>query len=216
MNRSLVGPLVALTLLTQIGLGWAPSADRFTWAMENLPVWIGLGLLFTFRSRFALSNLCLGLLGLHGVILAFGGHYTYAKVPLGDWAADFFHLARNPYDRLGHFAQGFVPAILIRELLLRKSPLRRGRLLSVICLTGCMAFSAFYEFIEWWTALLTWEAAQDFLGTQGDPWDTQWDMFMATVGASFALLTVSSAHDRSLQALGSRSASSPNISPSEP
>ena len=201
MKRSLALPVAAVALLAQITLGWAPSADRFTWAMENFPVWIGLGLLFAFRSKFQLSNLCLVLLGIHSVVLAVGGHYTYAKVPIGDWAAHCFHLSRNPYDRLGHLAQGFVPAIFVRELLLRKSPLQHGKLLAFFCITTSMAFSAFYEFIEWWTALLTGESAQDFLGTQGDPWDTQWDMFMATLGACLALLMLSNAHDRSLQNL---------------
>lgn len=209
MERSIALPVALVTLAVQIGLGWHPQADRFTWAMENVPVWIGIALLFKYRNQFPLSNLCIALLGVHGLILAVGGHYTYAKVPLGDWAASAFHLARNPYDRLGHLAQGFIPAILVRELVLRTSPVGKGKLLAFICVTTCMAFSAFYEFIEWWTALATGEAAEDFLGTQGDPWDTQWDMFMATLGASIALLTLSRAHDRSLAQLTTRAPQNP-------
>jgi putative membrane protein len=198
MDRSIALPVAIATLAVQIALGWHPVADRFTWAMENLPVWAGLTLLFKYRNQFPLSNVCIALLGVHGLILAVGGHYTYAKVPLGDWLAETFHLARNPYDRLGHLAQGFIPAILVRELVLRTSPVRKGKLLAFICITTCMAFSAFYEFIEWWTALATGEAAEDFLGTQGDPWDTQWDMFMATIGASLSLSALSRTHDQSM------------------
>jgi putative membrane protein len=203
MERSIAIPVALATLAVQIGLGWHPKADRFTWAMENLPVWIGLVLLLRYHKRFPISNLCITLLGIHALILALGGHYTYAKVPLGDWAVEAFHLARNPYDRLGHFAQGFVPSILVRELLLRRSPVGNGKLLTFVCITTSMAFSSSYEFIEWWTALATGDAAEDFLGTQGDPWDTQWDMFMATLGASIALFTLSNAHDRSLTKLSS-------------
>ena len=211
MARSIAVPAGLATLSAQIALGWSPAADRFTWAMENVPVWIGVVLLFAYRDRFPLSNLCIALLTLHGLILAVGGHYTYARVPLGEWVAESFHLARNPYDRLGHLAQGFIPAILVRELILRNSSVVRGKLLAWICVTTCMAFSAFYELIEWWTALAAGEGAEDFLGTQGDPWDTQSDMFMATLGASLALLTLSRAHDRSLQQLPTiRASSSPS------
>ena len=212
MDRSIALPVATATLAAQLVLGWHPAADRFTWAMENLPVWVGLALLVRFHKRFPLSNLCLALLAIHALILAVGGHYTYAKVPLGDWAADILHLTRNPYDRLGHFAQGFVPAILTRELLLRLSPIKKGKLLAFVCLTTCLAFSACYEFIEWGTALATGEAAEDFLGTQGDPWDTQWDMFMATIGASVSLLTLSHAHDQSLTSLLSRTTQTHTVS----
>ena len=127
-----------------------------------------------------------------------GGHYTYAEVPLGFWVRDAFGLARNHYDRLGHFAQGFVPAILTREILLRRTPLPRGRWLFFLVTCVCLALSACYEFVEWWTALLTGEAATAFLGTQGDPWDTQWDMFFALVGAITAQLALARRHDREL------------------
>jgi len=138
------------------------------------------------------------LLAVHAIILAVGGHYTYARVPLGFWVQEALGLARNHYDRLGHFAQGFVPAILAREILLRTSPLRPGKWLFVIVVAICLAFSACYEFIEWWSALLGGEAATDFLGTQGDVWDTQWDMFLAFIGAVVAQVTLARAHDRHL------------------
>ncbi len=184
-----------------IALGIAPRADRMTWAMENAPVWIGLIAWLWTRKDFQLSRLCLVLFTLHAVILMVGGHYTYAKVPLGDWVKDWFGLARNHYDRLGHFAQGFIPAIFVRELLLRVAKLPRSRWIPVLVVSVCLAFSAFYEFIEWWTALLTGDKATDFLGTQGDPWDTQWDMFLAFSGAIVAQLALSKLHDRSMQAV---------------
>ncbi len=191
--------LVALVLAVQIVLGFSPQADRLTWALENAPVWVGLVVLSFTHRRFPLSALCLHLLAVHALILALGGHYTYAKVPLGDWVRDAFGLARNHYDRLGHFAQGFIPAILVRELLLRRTPLPRGGWLNFLVLSVCLAFSASYELFEWWTAVLTGEAASDFLGTQGDPWDTQWDMFLAVFGATCSLLFLRRAHDASLQ-----------------
>lgn len=133
--------------------------------------------------------------------LMVGGHYTYAKVPPGFWVQDAFGLARNHYDRLGHFAQGFVPAMLAREVLLRRSPLERGKWLALLVVCVCLAFSATYELIEWLAALLGGSAADAFLGTQGDVWDTQWDMFMAGVGAVSALLLLSRVHDRQLARL---------------
>lgn len=178
-----------------------PVADRFTWLMENFPVLLAWPILFATRRSFPLSLLCCRLLLVHAIILMVGGFYTYAEVPLGFWVRDALGLARNHYDRLGHFAQGFVPAILIREYLLRRSPLRPGFLLSVLVVACCLAFSAFYEFIEWWTALLTGEGATAFLGTQGDVWDTQWDMFLALIGAITAQATLSRVHDRQLDRL---------------
>lgn len=161
-------------------------------------------ILWRTHRTFPLSNLCLGLLAAHSVILAVGGHYTYAKVPLGDWVRDWFGLGRNHYDRLGHFAQGFVPAILAREILVRKARLPRNGWLAFLVICVCVAFSACYEFVEWWTALLTGGAATEFLGTQGDPWDTQWDMFCAFVGAIAAVALLSPAHDRSLARVATR------------
>jgi putative membrane protein len=195
---------VALVALLEIGLGVAPRADRMTWAMENAPVWIGIGVWLWVRKRFQLSRLCVGLFTVHAVILMVGGYYTYARVPLGDWFRDWLGLARNHYDRVGHFAQGFIPAIFVRELLLRGARLPRSRWIPVLTVSVCLAFSAFYEFIEWWTALLTGDAATDFLGTQGDPWDTQWDMFLAFIGATFAMLVLPGLHDRSMRSVEGR------------
>ena len=193
--------LLGAVLLLEILLGISPRADRMTWALENAPVWIGLTVIVLTHKKFPLSELCLTLLSVHAVILMVGGYYTYAKVPLGDWVRDAFGLARNHYDRLGHFAQGFIPAILVRELLLRKAKLAKTLWLPFLTVSVCLAFSAFYEFIEWWTALATGDKATDFLGTQGDVWDTQWDMFLAFVGATIASLTLSQLHDRSLNKL---------------
>lgn len=191
--------LIAVVVAAQITLGIAPKADRMTWALENVPVWAGLVVLSFTHRRFPLSSLCLHLFAVHSLILALGGHYTYAKVPPGDWVRDAFGLARNHYDRLGHFAQGFIPAIFVRELLLRKTPLQRGGWLNFLVVCVCLAFSASYEFFEWWTAALTGEAASDFLGTQGDPWDTQWDMFLAMIGAICSVACLSRWHDASLK-----------------
>lgn len=149
-------------------------------------------------SRFPLTPLVYRLLFLHALILLLGAHYTYAQVPIGSWVQDLLELRRNHYDRLGHFAQGFIPAILTREILLRWSPLRPGKWLSFLVLCVCLAFSACYELIEWWVALIGGISADSFLGTQGDIWDTQWDMFLALLGAITAQLTLSRQHDREL------------------
>jgi putative membrane protein len=166
--------------------------------LENFPVWFGLVLLPLTDRRFPLSRLCLVLLAIHAVILMVGGFYTYAKVPLGDWAKEWFGFQRNHYDRLGHVAQGFIPAIFVRELLIRSARLRRAFWLPVLVVACCLAFSAVYELIEWWAALATGEAATDFLGTQGDIWDTQSDMFCALIGSIAALALLSRAHDTSM------------------
>ncbi len=194
--------LLGVVLLLEVLLGIRPEADRLTWALENAPVWIGLvACVWTYRS-FPLTRLCYLLLSFHAVILMIGGYYTYAKVPLFDWIRDSFHLSRNHYDRVGHFAQGFFPAILVRELLLRTSTLRPGKWLFFLCVCVCLAFSAFYEIIEWRVAVMSGEEASTaFLATQGDVWDTQWDMFLAVVGAITSLLVLSKAHDRSLARL---------------
>jgi putative membrane protein len=193
--------LRAVTTIWILGLlasGIAPH-DRLTWFMEVLPVLIAAPLLIATRASFPLTSLAYVLICIHGLILILGGAYTYARVPPGLWVQDWLGLARNPYDRLGHLAQGFVPAIIARELLLRVFQIGRGKFLFFIVVCICLAISAFYELIEWWSAVLLGQGAQDFLGTQGDVWDTQWDMFLALVGAVLALLLLSRVHDRQLR-----------------
>ena len=180
---------------------WINPHDRFTWWLESLPAIVGVVLLLGFQKKFPLSTMLLVLVWLQSVVLVVGGHYTYAEVPLGEWAKGWFGWQRNNYDKLGHFAQGFVPAILTREILLRTSPLRGSRWLGFLVVCVCLAFSAFYELAEWFTAIMTGEAADAFLGTQGDPWDTQTDMLMALIGATVAMLFMRGVHDRSLEKL---------------
>jgi putative membrane protein len=172
--------------------------DPLTWILEIFPVAIVLPLLYLTAKRFPLTPLLYALIGVHCLILIVGAHYTYARVPLGFWVQDAFDLGRNHYDRLGHFAQGFVPAIAVREILIRTSPVKAGGWLAFLTVATCLAISATYEFVEWWTALAAGVAADQFLATQGDIWDTQWDMFMALCGASVALLLLSRVHDRAL------------------
>lgn len=198
-------------------LAWSAVGphDRLTWWLEVAPVLLGVPLIVACQRRFPLSTLLLVLVWLHSVVLIVGGHYTYALVPAGEWAREWFGWTRNNYDKLGHFAQGFVPAILTREILLRTSPLReRGdgrpsRWLGFLVVSVCLAFSAFYELIEWGVAELSGEAAESFLGTQGYVWDTQSDMGWALGGALAALALLSRVHDRSMAGLthgnGSRS-----------
>jgi len=175
--------------------------DTTTWLLEVLPVLIGIPILIATYRRFPLTPLLYRLLFIHALILMLGGHYTYARVPLGFWVQDLFELSRNHYDRLGHFAQGFIPAILAREILLRTSPLTSGKWLFFLVVCVCLAFSAFYELIEWWSAVIGGEAAEAFLGTQGDIWDTQWDMFLALVGSITAQLLLATRHDMGLKRL---------------
>jgi putative membrane protein len=189
---------VGAALLVLSGL--APK-DRYTWILEVAPAIVAAVILVATYRRFPLTPLAYRLIFLHACILMVGGHYTYAEVPLGFWVRDLLGLARNHYDRLGHFAQGFVPAIVAREILLRKTPLKSRGWVFFLVMCICLAISAFYEFVEWWTALASGEAATAFLGTQGDVWDTQWDMFLCLVGALTALLTLSRVHDRQLARL---------------
>lgn len=195
---------VSLLLITGLILLWSGIGplERLTWWLEVAPVLIGALLLAYTYSSFRLSPLLYRLLFIHAVILMVGGHYTYARVPAGFWLQDLFDLSRNHYDRLGHLAQGFVPAILAREILIRKSPLEPGKWLFFVVVCVCLAFSAFYEMIEWWAAvLLGGQSVESFLGTQGDVWDTQWDMFLALIGAICAQLLLARTHDHSLRRL---------------
>ena len=200
--------LVAITIAALVYSAIAPH-DRMTWAMEVSWVVIALPVLIATYGRFPLTPLLYRLLFVHALILILGGYYTYALVPLGFWFADLFDLTRNHYDRLGHLAQGFVPAILAREILVRCSPLAGSRWIPVVVVSMCLAFSAFFELIEWWSALILGAGADAFLATQGDPWDTQSDMFSALVGAVAALLLLSRFHDRQLRALPARVEGSP-------
>jgi putative membrane protein len=188
---------LALTLLVLIWSGIGPK-DRFTWFLEVAPVLIALPILILSRRAFPLTSLAYGLLALHGVILMIGGHYTYAEMPLFNWLRDTYDLSRNHYDRLGHIMQGFVPAIVTREILLRTSPLKPGKWLFFLTTTVCLAISAFYEMIEWWVAVGSGDEAVAFLATQGDVWDTQWDMFLALCGALSSQLLLGRRHDRQL------------------
>lgn len=189
--------LLAIFIVVLLWSGIGPK-DRFTWVLEVAPAVLGAIVLVVAYPRFRFTTLVYALILLHACILCLGGHYTYAEVPLGFLVQDALGLARNHYDRLGHFAQGFVPAMIARELLLRTSPLRPGKWLSAIVVSTCLAVSAGYELIEWAVAVATGEAADAFLGTQGDVWDTQWDMFLALIGAVTALLVFSRIHNRLL------------------
>jgi putative membrane protein len=193
------GALWALTVLALV-VSLLRTEDRFTWFMETVPAMLGLALMWATRASFPLTRLLYWLIFVHSLVLILGGTYTYAKVPLGEWMKEAFGFTRNHYDRIGHFMQGFAPAILAREILVRRSPLAGSRWLGVLVFCVCLAFSAFYELIEWWAALAVGAGAEAFLGTQGDPWDTQTDMFLAAIGAIAALVLLARAHDRQLGA----------------
>jgi putative membrane protein len=180
--------------------------DRLTWLMEVAPVLIAAPLLILTHRRYPLTPLLYALIFVHALVLILGGAYTYARVPLGFWVQDLLALERNPYDRIGHFMQGFVPAMVAREILLRGAFVSGRRMSAFLCICVALAVSAVYELIEWAAALVMGQGAEEFLGTQGDPWDTQADMFLALVGATTALLFLASAHDRQLKNLNSRAA----------
>jgi putative membrane protein len=201
-NRALVA-LLAGVVVVFVWSGWSPK-DRLTWVLEVFPVVVAVPLLLATRRRFPLTTLVYCLIAVHATILMVGGRYTYAEVPLGDWIRDVFHLARNHYDRLGHFAQGLVPALVAREILLRKTPLRRGGWLFFLVTSVCLAISAVYELVEWIAAAATGSAADAFLGTQGDPWDTQKDMLFAGIGAIVGQLTLAKTQDRQFEDLARR------------
>jgi putative membrane protein len=195
-------PLVLLIVgIIALGISGIDPYDRFTWLLEIAPILIGVPILAATYSRFRLTPLTYRLILIHALILMIGGHYTYARVPVGFWVQNLLDLSRNHYDRLGHLAQGFIPAILVREILIRKTPLKSGDWLFFLVTCVCLAFSACYEFIEWWTSLAEGQAANDFLGTQGDVWDTQWDMLMALIGAITGQLLLSRMHDRQMSQL---------------
>jgi putative membrane protein len=197
---ALLAALAALVLAALAVSGLRPY-DRLTWLMEVAPVLIALPLLAATRRRYPLTTLLYVLVFLHALVLITGGAYSYARVPLGFWLQEAFGLARNPYDKIGHFMQGFVPAIAAREILLRGDFVRRGRMLAFLVLCVVLAISAAYELIEWAAALALGQGADEFLGTQGDPWDTQSDMFLALIGGSTALLALPALHDRQLARL---------------
>lgn len=172
--------------------------DRATWWLEVAPVLIALPILVATHQRYPLTGLLYFLIAVHALVLIYGGAYTYARVPLGFWLQEALGFERNPYDRIGHFMQGFVPAMIAREILVRGGFINGRRMLAFVCVCIALAVSAFYELIEWWAALLFGQGAHEFLGTQGDPWDTQADMFLALLGAATALAMLSGIHDRQL------------------
>ncbi len=196
-------PLILLAVFAVVSLGSVidPPAGRLNWLLELAPAIAGAGvLIFTF-GKFPMSSLIYWGVFLHALILLYGGHYTYAETPLGNWAKEAFDLSRNHYDRLGHLAQGFFPALIIREVLLRKTPLRRGGWLVFLVLSVVLAIAAFWELLEWWvTLVVAGDVGTAFLGSQGDIWDAQWDMLLALIGGALSLTALSKAHDRSMRA----------------
>jgi len=197
-SRLHVGLLVA-TLAALAVSGWRPY-DRVTWLLEVAPVLIALPILTGTRRNYPLTTLLYVLVFAHALVLILGGAYTYARVPVGTWVQHAFDLSRNPYDKLGHFMQGFVPAIIAREILVRGGFVRGRCMVGFVCICIALAISAVYELVEWWAALALGQGAEEFLGTQGDVWDTQSDMFLALIGAGVALLALSAVHDRQLEA----------------
>jgi putative membrane protein len=195
--------LLGTTIAVVLWSGWHPY-DRFTWWLEASPGLAGIVVLLATYRRFRFTRLVYTLIALHVCVLCVGGHYTYARVPLFDWLRPIFAWQRNNYDRLGHFMQGLVPAMIAREIIIRLQVLKRQNWLPFVVVSICLAISAFYELIEWWTALLSGSAANDFLGSQGDVWDTQSDMCVALIGAISALLLLSALHNRALRNLEQR------------
>ncbi len=199
-ERTLQATLLAIVVIALIASGIAPY-ERLTWFMEVAPVLIALPLMIATRRNYPLTLLLTVLIAIHALVLIGGGAYTYARVPLGFWLQDILGTLRNPYDKIGHFMQGFVPAMVAREILLRGDFVRGRRMVGFLCVCVAMAISACYELIEWGAAVALGQGADEFLGTQGDVWDTQSDMFMALIGASAALLLLARWHDRQLAAL---------------
>lgn len=199
-DTRLLALLSLMVLLALVASGITPY-DRATWLLEVSPVLIAAPLLVLSYRRFTLTRMLYILIAFHALVLILGGTYTYARVPAGFWVQELFDLQRNPYDKLGHFMQGLVPALLAREILLRLGFLTRGAMLGFLSLCVALAFSAFYEMLEWWVALIAGQGAEDFLGTQGDPWDTQSDMLMALIGAFVSVACLARRHDRQITAL---------------
>lgn len=193
--------LLLIALLIVLTWSVINPKDLFTWFLEVLPVLIGGAVLIYLYPKFKFSNLVYSLILVHGTILIIGGHYTYAEMPFFNWIRDTFGLSRNYYDRLGHFAQGFIPAIIAREILIRNKVISQKKYLSFIVICICLAISASYELIEFGVAKLTGDSAEAFLGTQGDIWDTQWDMLMALIGSIASLSLLSNYHDKKLNQL---------------
>jgi putative membrane protein len=192
--------LLAAVVVVIIWSAWNPH-DRFTWWLEVTPGLVGLMILIATYRRFRFTTLCYTLIALHICVLCVGGHYTYARVPLFEWLRPIFAWQRNNYDRLGHLMQGLVPAIIAREIFLRLRIVARTNWIPFLVISVCLGISAFYELIEWWTALASGAAADDFLGSQGDVWDTQSDMFLALIGAVSALVLLSALHNRAIHKL---------------
>jgi putative membrane protein len=195
-ERSLIIAMLALLLI--MALTAIHPYDRTTWFMEVAPIFIALPVMAATYRHFPLTTLLYALIFIHALVLIAGGSYTYARVPLGFWIEHAFSLSRNPYDKIGHFMQGFVPFLVTREILLRGGYLTSRRMTAFLSVCVAMAISAWYELIEWWSALAMGQGADEFLGTQGDPWDTQSDMFFAFIGATTALVIMSRLHDRQM------------------
>lgn len=201
VELGLLGAVLAILLVS----GVAPKAGHQSWLLETAPGIAGVAVLIAVFRRFPMSRWVYAGVVIHMLILAYGGYYTYALTPLGDWAKEAFGLARNHYDRVGHLALGFFPAFIVREVLLRVTPLRRGGWLVFLVLSVVLAIGAFWELLEWWWVVVAGpEAGESFLGSQGDVWDAQWDMFLALVGSAIGLALFSRAHDRSMDALVAR------------
>lgn len=200
-NALIASVLILITILTLSG---HHPYDRLTWLMEVAPVMIALPLMAATYKKFPLTTLLYALIFVHALILIGGGAYTYARVPLGFWLQDMLGTVRNPYDKIGHFAQGFVPFLVAREILWCGGYVTGRRMLAFLSVCVVMTVSSFYELVEWWAALAMGQGADEFLGTQGDEWDTQADMFFALVGAVAAMLMLSRLHDRQMERFANR------------
>lgn len=201
MHRRAILLVAAASLVLLLGISGLRPHDCLTWVLEVFPIIVVLPVLFLTYRRFPLTTLLYALIFVHAVVLMVGGHYTYARVPIGFAIAKVFGLHRNPYDKIGHFAQGFVPAIAAREVLVRGRYIRTRAMLSFVVISIVLAISAAYELFEWASAVALGQGAEDFLGTQGDPWDTQSDMFFALVGGGVALIALAGYHDRQIEGI---------------